>query len=110
MLAEELVAKLILLNATDVARNFDFGVLLFNRLLQASGLGLPDVLFAEQKLPVQVAHVDRVKVDDRQLHEAAHTQALDKLTADATGSNHEHFCGSDESGNFGTKDNFEFLH
>jgi hypothetical protein len=53
-------------------------------------LGLLDVFVAEEELPVQVAQIDRVEVDDVDLAKTCENKILEKLTADATSSHHEH--------------------
>jgi hypothetical protein len=47
------------------------------------------VLIAEQKLPIEIAQVDRVEVNDMDLAEACEDEVLEKLTADAASSDHE---------------------
>ena len=86
---EELVAKPVLLDLAQIRFNFDVGVLLLNLLLEGKGLGLVHVFPPEQELSVQVADVDGVEVDDRDLREPREREALDQLTSDATGSNNK---------------------
>jgi len=47
-------------------------------------LPLPDMMFPKQKLPVEVRHIDRVKVDDMQALETGERQRLEQLAPDAT--------------------------
>jgi hypothetical protein len=53
-------------------------------------LGLLDMLGAEQELPVQVAEVDRVQVDDVDLAKARKYKVLEQLAPDATRSHHQY--------------------
>ena len=48
------------------------------------------MLVSEEELPVQVAEIDRVEVDDVDFAEAGADEVLEELAADATGSNHQH--------------------
>ena len=47
------------------------------------------MLMSEEELPVEVAQVDRVKVDDVDLAIAGKHQVLEKLAADAASTNEE---------------------
>lgn len=52
--------------------------------------GFLDVLGAKQELAVQVAEIDCIKVDDVNFAEAGERQILEKFTADAASSDHQH--------------------
>jgi hypothetical protein len=52
-------------------------------------LGLLDVLIAEQELPVEVAQVDGVQIDNVNLPEAREDEVLEQLAADAARSHHQ---------------------
>jgi hypothetical protein len=54
------------------------------------GLGLLDVLVAEQELAVQVAEVDGVEVHNVDVAEADEDEVLEQLAADAARAHHEH--------------------
>ena len=45
---------------------------------------------SEEKLSVQVAEVDSVKIDDMNVAKATEKEVLKKLTANTSSSNHEH--------------------
>eukprot|EP00982_Pelagococcus_subviridis_P014814 31358-Pelagococcus_subviridis.AAC.5 len=57
-------------------------------------LGHPDVPSSEQELPVQVAHVDRVEVDQLDVGEPAERERLEELASDAAGADHENLGGA----------------
>jgi hypothetical protein len=59
-------------------------------LLPHQCLRFLDVLVAEQKLPIEVAQVDGVEVDDVYLAEAGEDEVLEQLAANATGSYHQY--------------------
>jgi hypothetical protein len=52
-------------------------------------LGLLDVLIAEQELPVEVAEIDGVQVDNVDLAEAGEDEILEQFAADAASSHHQ---------------------
>lgn len=54
--------------------------------------GLLDVFLSEQKLPVQVAQINGVKIDDVNLSKAGQDQILEQLASDATSANEENSC------------------
>ena len=54
------------------------------------GLGVADVLAAEEELAVEVGHVDGVEVDDGEVEEARQHERLQQLTADAARTHHQH--------------------
>jgi hypothetical protein len=54
------------------------------------GFRLFDVLVAKQELPVEVAEVDRVQVDNVNLAEPGEDEVLEELAADAASADHEH--------------------
>jgi hypothetical protein len=78
------------LDVVVVRLDDDVGVELARGFLCDQGLGLLDVLAAEQKLPVQVAQVNRVEVDNVDFAKPGQDQILEQLAADAAGSDHEH--------------------
>jgi hypothetical protein len=53
------------------------------------GLGLLDVLSAEQKLPVEVAQIDGIQIDNVDLPEAREDEVLEQFAADAACSHHQ---------------------
>lgn len=53
------------------------------------GLGLFDVLVAEEELSVEVGEVDGVEVDDVYFAEAALDESLEQFAADAAGADEE---------------------
>jgi hypothetical protein len=53
------------------------------------GLGLLDVLIAEEKLAVQVAEIDGVEVDDVDVAKAREHEILEQLAPDAAGAHHQ---------------------
>lgn len=53
-------------------------------------LGLLDVLLAEQKLPVQVAQINRVKVNDVDLAKAGEHNVLEQFASDSAGADQEY--------------------
>lgn len=44
----------------------------------------------EQELPVEIAEIDRVKVDDVDLAEAGENEVLEEFASYATGAYHQH--------------------
>lgn len=50
------------------------------------------MLIAEQKLPIEVAEVDGVEVDDVDFAEAGEHKVLEQFAADATSSHHKNAC------------------
>jgi hypothetical protein len=58
-------------------------------------LRLLDVFLAEEELPVEVAEVNRIEVDNVDLPEAGKDEVLEQLASDAASADHEHarlFC------------------
>ena len=53
-------------------------------------LGLLNVLLAEEKLPVEIAEVDCIEVDNVDLAKAGENEVLEELASDAAGADHEH--------------------
>jgi hypothetical protein len=53
-------------------------------------LGLLDVLVAEQELPIQIAQINRVQVDNVYLAEASEHEVLEQFAADAASSHHQY--------------------
>jgi hypothetical protein len=53
------------------------------------GLGLLDVLITEQKLPVEVAQIDGIQIDNVDLPKAREDEVLEQLAADAACSHHQ---------------------
>ena len=51
-------------------------------------LRLFDVFMTEEELAIEVAEIDGVKIDDVDLTEASEDKILQKLTADAAGTDH----------------------
>jgi hypothetical protein len=49
-----------------------------------------DVLVAEQELPVQIAQINRVQVDNVNLSKASEHKILEQFAADATSSHHQY--------------------
>lgn len=54
------------------------------------GLGFFDMLIAEEKLAIQIAQVNRIKVDDVDFAKAGKQEVLEQFAADAT-SAHEQY-------------------
>ena len=75
--------------------DLDVRVLLLDLGLESEGLRLVNVFSPEQKLSVQVADVDSVKVNDLDLGEACHGQTFDKFTTDSSCSNYQDVRGLD---------------
>lgn len=48
------------------------------------------MLLAEEELPVQVAQIDCVEVDEVDLSETRQDEVLEQLASDAAGADHEH--------------------
>lgn len=48
-------------------------------------LRLLDVFMSEEELPVQIAQIDSIKIDDMDLPEASEDEILEKFTSDTPG-------------------------
>lgn len=48
-------------------------------------LRLLDVFMSEEELPVQIAQIDSIKIDDMDLPEASEDKVLEKFTSDTPG-------------------------
>ncbi len=48
------------------------------------------MLLAEEKLPVEIAEVDRIEVDNVDLAKAGENEVLEEFASDAASADHEH--------------------
>ena len=67
------------------------------------------MIFAEQKLAVQIADINRVQVDHINVLKACHRETLDKFTTDPTCANDQHSGYLDNRGGVWSIYLFEFL-
>jgi hypothetical protein len=81
------LARRLFRNLLLVSAHAQFPLLYSSRTHQR--LGLLDVLIAEQKLPVEIAEIDGVQVDDVDLAKACEDEILEQLAADAASSHHQ---------------------
>ena len=72
-----------------VCFQLDIGIELARRFFGHDGLGLLDVLHAEQELPVEVAQVDRIQVHQVDLAETGEDETFQEFATDASGANHQ---------------------
>jgi hypothetical protein len=64
-------------------------ILFLNLLFECERLGLIDVLPPEKELPIQVAYVNGIQINDGYFGEPSQRQALDKFTPDTSSPNHQ---------------------
>jgi hypothetical protein len=55
------------------------------------------MLLSEEELTIQVAQVDRIKVDNVYLSEAGHDKILEQFTPDSACANKKHSCLKSQS-------------
>ena len=53
---------------------------------------LLDVLLSEEKLPIQVAEIDGVQIDDVDVAESGQDEVLEQLAADPSGADQQDAC------------------
>ena len=59
------------------------------RMIAHQSLRLLDMLLPEEKLPIEVAEVDGVQINDVDFAEAGEDKILQKLTANPSSANHQ---------------------
>lgn len=80
-------------------KELDVGVEFLSDILRDQSLGFLDVFMSEEKLTVEVAQIDRVKVYNVNFAKAGENEIFKQLAADATCANEEDpgLCWSDVS-------------
>ena len=68
---------------------FDIWVELLRNILCNQGFRFLDVLLAKEELPVEVAQIDGVEIDDVNLAKAREYEVLEEFAANAAGANEE---------------------
>jgi hypothetical protein len=66
------------------------------------------MLPSEQELPVEVADIDGVKIDNCNIFKSTHTQSLHQLAPEATSAHNEHFGALNFFCNIFCVNNFNF--
>jgi hypothetical protein len=84
---EPLQVELLVLDVGMICDELDVRIEPLSHLFRDEGFRLLDVLMSEQELAVEVAQVDRVKVNNVDFAKAGENEVLEQLAANATSAN-----------------------